>query len=505
MLLQTPSRASSAYQRALTALVDGLTKSESTTIALADLRTPDGIVLFVREVLGVDLTPYQEEILRALVLYGRVAVRGCHGLGKTALASWVILWGIAAFEDDVKVPVTASAWRQLEKFTFPEVRKWAARADWSKIGLTLRRGHELLDLAIKLEGKEAFAVASDNPALIEGAHAKRIIYVFDEAKAIPNDTWDAAEGAFSNAGSDTDAVAYALAISTPGAPAGRFYDIHKRKPGYEDWWTRHVTIEEAIAAGRISCEWVDQRRKQWGEKSAVFQNRVLGEFAESSDDALIPLAWVEKGVTRWYEMQGKGEGLETYGLDVARYGEDKSVLVHKVGRVVEWIDTWEKQDTMQTVGNTAAKVPKSAPIGVDVIGIGAGVVDRLRELDYAVTGVNVSQAALDPLGNPITDSSGEMTFDNLRGAIWWLLREAFDPENPEALAIPPDSEDRLVGDLTAPTFSYTSRGKIKVESKDEIKKRIGRSPDYGDAVGIANYIAWFLQAGPVPDWDGMMM
>lgn len=466
----------------------------------AEYATPDGIVRFVREVLHADPTDYQEDILRNFVLRKRAAVRGPHGLGKTAISSWVILWGVSgALGDDVKVVTTASAWRQLTHFTWPEVHKWALRADFDKIGLKLRRNRELLEQSIKLPGRDAFPVASDNPALIEGAHAHKIIYVFDEAKAIPAGTFDAAEGAFSNAGADTDADAYALAISTPGDTGGRFYDIHKRRPGYEDWWVRHVTLEEAIRAGRISREWADNRRKQWGESSPVYMNRVLGEFAEAGTDVLIPLSWVEAANERWHACDGEGSGDVSYGVDVARFGDDSTTIARRVGSVLEKLDYLAQLDTMETTGEIIFRVGAAntqTPILVDVIGVGAGVVDRLREQGFAVTGVNVSESARDAYNNDFTDPSGELTFINLRSYLWWMLRDCLDPDNPDAIALPPD--DRLTGDLTAPKWKPTSNGRIQVESKDDIRKRIGRSTDAADAVALAFAPAALLPPPIIP-------
>lgn len=439
------------------------------------------IVAFTHDILRANPAPYQEDILSAFIEHGRVAVRGPHGLGKTAISAWIVLWSIGAFSVDVKTPTTASAWRQLKRFTWPEIRKWAARADWDKLGLTVRLGKEMLDLSFRIGNREAFAVASDNPALIEGAHASLIVYVFDEAKAIPGGTWDAAEGAFSGAGQDTDNQAYALAISTPGEPSGRFYDIHARKPGYEDWWTRHVTLEEAMRAGRISNEWVEQRRKQWGEQSAVFQNRVLGEFADSGEDSVIPLRWVELANERWRECEGKGEGPQAFGVDVARYGVDKTAIAHLIGWVIERLDKYPQLDTMQTTGKVVSLLggDKQTPVAVDTIGIGAGVYDRLHEQDYAAIPVNVSEKT------DMVDRTGVKEFFNLRSALWWMVRDAIDPEGDILLALPPD--DELTGDLTAPTYVYLSDGRIKVESKDDIRERIGRSTDSADAVALALY------------------
>lgn len=446
--------------------------------------TEDGIVEFVLDILGVpDIASYQEDILRALVREKRVAVRSPHGAGKTALAAWVILWGMTAHDRDVKVPTTASVWRQLTNFLWPEVHKWARRGNWDKLGIRVRRHKELLERSFKLpRGREAFALASNDPSSIEGAHAETLIYVFDEAKSIAVGTWDAAEGAFSSAGDDTNSRAYALAISTPGETSGRFYDIHRKRPGYEDWWTRHVTLKEAISAGRISSEWADRRRAQWGEDSAVFQNRVLGNFAESAIDALIPLAWVEAAIERWHACGGKGRGKHSWGVDPAYKGTDQTCIAHLVGSVVERLLYATKQDTMETVDMVIEQLYNDydTPIAVDVIGVGAGVHDRLSQLQYNSIPVNVSS------GTSLTDVTETQGFVNLRSAIWWCYgRELLDPRNPNPVALPPD--DLLIGDLTAPTFTRTSTGKIKVESKDDIKTRIGRSTDSADATLLALY------------------
>lgn len=241
------------------------------------------------------LTEYQKDILYNLPREKRLSIRGPHGLGKSCLAAVSVLWfALTRDGDDWKVATTASAWRQLEKFLWPEIHKWSRKINWPRIGRQpLVLSQELLSLSLRLKTGEAFALASDDHNMIEGAHADHMLYVFDEAKAIPEATWDAAEGAMVNENS------YWLAISTPGTPSGRFYDIQTRKPGYADWWVRHVKTQEAIVAGRITDSWVNARRKQWGESSSVFQNRVAGEFASEDENNVIPLSWVEEANIRW--------------------------------------------------------------------------------------------------------------------------------------------------------------------------------------------------------------
>jgi hypothetical protein len=434
------------------------------------------------------MAPYQEEILEMVPHDGRVSVRGPHGLGKTALLAWMVLW-FATTRDaagvDWKCLTLASVWRQLEKFLWPEIHKWARRLDWTVLGRQPFSDGELMKLSIKLPFGEAFAISSDNPALIEGAHADHLFYIFDESKVIPDPTWDSAEGAFSSG-----IEAYWVAASTPGAPNGRFYQIQSRVRGYTDWKVRHVTLEEAVSSGRILKEWAADRKRQWGENSAAYQNRVLGEFAEGSTDSIIPLSWVEQAIERWYsyyDESGNPRVLPSFtstAADIGR-GGDPSTLVIRREHLVEPILRDPTRDTMEIVGRLSAIVTSNlvkGPIVVDVIGLGAGVVDRLQEREFSVLAFNASERT------EFRDRSGAFGFLNTRAAGWWHLRELLDPMYTPKLALPPDDEDLLIGDLTAPTWKILSTGNIQIESKDNLRERLGRSTDYGDVVVMACWV-----------------
>jgi hypothetical protein len=435
------------------------------------------------------LTEYQEDVLGALPVKKRVAVRGPHGLGKSTTSAIAILW-FAITRDaagvDWKVASTAGAWRQLIRYLWPEIHKWAKRIKWEEVGRQpFDERLELLSLNIKLNHGSAFAVASSNPELIEGVHADSVLYVFDESKAIAAGTFEAAEGAFSGANPDGGLPeAFALACSTPGEPNGMFYDIHARRPGLEDWWARHVTLEEAARARRVSMVWADQRKAQWGEKTAAYQNRVLGEFYSSDEDGVIPLAWIEAAQERWRNWRDAGSPLpedceKRISADIARSGTDKTAIAIRYGDIITEIRKSHREDTMQSTGRIRGlleSIEGSSAI-VDVIGIGAGVVDRLRELKMPVEAFNASQ------GTKKRDRANEMGFTNTRSAAWWNLRELLDPANNSEIMFPDD--DLLTGDLTAPHWRIISGGRIQVEPKDDIKKRIGRSPDDGDAVVMA--------------------
>lgn len=442
------------------------------------------------------LTAYQQDVLANLPEKRRVAVRGPHGLGKSTTSAICVLW-FALTRDaagvDWKVATTAGAWRQLERYLWPEIKKWAKRIRWDRLGRApLDERSELLSLNLKLKHGTAFAVASSNAELIEGVHADSVLYIFDESKAISADTFEAAEGAFSGANPRGGLPeAFALAASTPGEPNGIFYDIHARRPGLEDWWPRHVTLAEAIAAGRVAEGWADQRRRQWGENSAAYNNRVLGEFHSSDEDGVIPLGWIEAAMDRWRAWDEAGrslpaDGLRVLGVDVARSGTDKTVLALRYGDVIAELRKTAREDTMQTAGRVKGILDANEGMTavIDVIGIGAGVVDRLREQRMPADGFNASA------GTKRRDSSGELGFVNQRAAAWWQLRELLDPASGSEIALPPD--DLLLGDLTAPHWRVASGGRIQVESKDDIKKRIGRSTDDGDAVVMA---FWTQSAG----------
>lgn len=451
-------------------------------------------VNFVRECFtwpeGQAPTSYQLETLGALLKHKRIAIRGPRGLGKTAELAWLIWWFSLTREAmglDWKVVTTASVYRQLTKYLWPEVHKWAKRIRWDKVGRPpVVTGRELLDVEVKLAHGRAFAVASDNAGTIEGAHADEMLFIFDESKIVPDATFDSAEGALSGL---RGSKAYAVAVSTPGPPMGRFYDIHRRKAGYEDWWPRHVTQAEVLAAGQMDEKWANQRKAQWGEKSALYQNHVLGEFCAQDESSVIPLSWVMAAVERWQDWKDSGAKppqLSVLALDVSDGGSDRSILCARHGLLVPELEDVTQPDPHATMALAGLLVQRLTSRGgsravVDSIGCGAGIVSRLRELEVDVTAFNAAEGAGD-----LTDESGENKFQNVRAAAWWALRDKLNPETGESIALPDDPE--LIGDLTAPSWKMSSSGKIQIESKDDIRKRLGRSTDRADAVVMAFYV-----------------
>lgn len=457
-------------------------------------------VAFAREVLRMDLAPYQEQTLKDLQKYKRVAFCGPRGTGKSTTAAAAVLWFISVFED-CKVPTTASAWRQLIEFLWPEIHKWARSAQWWRVGLQVRPGKELLAQRLELSAtRRAFAMASSNEAKVEGGHAKAMLMVFDEAKAIPDSIWDSAEGSLG-----TNEEAYELALSTPGDNIGRFFDIFHKREQYKHWRVVQVSLEDAVKAGRVRQDWADMMRRQWGEDSVMYKRHVLGIFAEDTGDTLISLSMIERANNRWHKRLQMVEelviggmhrdeaeervwgALSHIGCDPARMGTNKTGWVFRHGDAVRNVMQTEKEDTMQTADRLYAFMQNNQSIAnIDVNGLGAGVFDRLYQLwrQKQLRDPHDLKAPLGPINTAnatkVRDKTNQLAFNRLRDYLWWHMRELLEDDKIDL----PDDED-LTRDLLAPKWTTTASGKVMIESKEELKRRLDRSPDVGDALVMA--------------------
>jgi phage terminase large subunit len=444
-------------------------------------------VEFVTEILGVTPWGKQVEILEAVRDHPRTAVRSCHGAGKSFIAGQVILWFLYSFCPSI-VLSTAPTWRQVEKLIWKEVRASYRRAKVPLGGNLLPKRPEI---QIIQDEWYAIGLSTNEPDRFQGFHEENILVVGDEAAGVPEEIFEAIEGVL------TSEHARLLLLGNPTSIGGTFYNAF-RMPGWKtiaisafdtpnfvafgitredianDTWEKKIT-GELPHPKLITPEWVADKYQRWGPTSPAYQARALGQFPTEGEDTLIPLAWIEAAMSRWEEVP-EGEPVEI-GVDVARFGSDKTVIATRRGRKVLPLKIFSKLDTMETVGHVISeqREAKASTIKVDVIGMGAGVVDRLKEQDYPVIGINVAEAATD-----------NEKFTNLRSELWWNLRERLDPNpkiNPEPIALPQD--DELLADLSGIKYKIDSRGRIQVESKEDMKKRLGRSPDYGDAVVLA--------------------
>lgn len=432
---------------------------------------------FFQTCLRADPWEKQIQIMRALLTHKRVAVRSCHASGKSWLAAGIVAWFLYTHLDDTIVATTAPSFRQVEKVIWPELKAHINRAKAAGFPLPGR----ILETEIKLAEKWfAFGVSTNDSNRLQGLHAKHVLIVVDEASGITPEIWEAIEANLS--GGD----AYLLMIGNPTDPSSNFAkEFTLLPPGAKfaisAFDTPNLKAGRIVVPGLISPEWVEDKKRRWGESSPMYIARVLGNFPPAAPDALIPLTLIERAHLRWEELAredeaaiARGEEPKTYpseiGCDVARQGDDFSVNAIRQGPRV-WIDTAiNGENTMQTAGRIMALAKRlSAKPKIDSIGFGAGVVDRIREGGLECYEMNVAESALDA-----------EKFANLRAEWLWQLREAFEEGR---IAIDPNDVE-TTHELSALKYKF-SAGRIVIEPKDEMKKRLGHSPDRADAIMLA--------------------
>jgi hypothetical protein len=427
----------------------------------------DDPVAFCRDVLGVesatrrsDGTEYQFEALSDLAAQPRVSVRSGHGIGKSAIDAWAAIWWLLTRPLSRVVVVAPEFSRQVRAVLFSEMRKWARR---SNVRLPL----SVLSSRVVVEGYgeewAAIGMPATEPDRIEGMHSEAgVLLILDETKGIGQDVYDALQGALT--GLEDNRL---LVTSTPGGPSGPFYRIWSKSEG---WALHHIPSTDS---SNVSVQWVEDRKRDWGEGSPLYQARVLGEFPDSGEGVLFPLNLLEAAVGR--ELPVEDDTGITLGIDVARSiaGDLNALAVSKGGKLSE-VATWRSPDTMQVVERVVQEAAKRGPklIRVDVGGPGAGVCDRLRQLGYSVDEVYFGGGPRD-----------RMRFKNRRAELFWSLRERLERGE---VSLPDD--DDLMADLAAVRYFFAADGKIQLEAKDEIRKQLGRSPDRADAVALATLL-----------------
>ncbi len=238
-----------------------------------------------------------------------------------------------------------------------------------------------------------------------------------------------------------------------------------------------INWRQALAEGRITQEFIDEARDEMSEID--FKIFYEAEFPEEgAENSVIPQGWINLAINQ----KGCGGEQKQAGVDVARFGRDKTVYIYRQGGEVKQISLTEKLNTMEVVGWLRPLIGRDKPelTAIDVIGIGSGVVDRMKELQYSVTEINVGESP--------TDEEAQKKFYNLRAQVYWNLRDLFKPkEDRSQISIPDDKE--LIKELSEIRYNYSSERKIKIEPKEEMKKRLGKSPDKADALALAFFPA----------------
>jgi len=418
-------------------------------------------IAFVREVLHVDPDPWQVEALRAVARgHTRLAIRSGHGVGKSALAAWCMVW-FANTRAPFKVAVTAPTAPQLFDALWPELVKW-----FNSLPPGWRQLWDITSDHITLKAdQECFITARtsrpDKPEAMAGLHSTHVLLVADEASGIDEAVYEAAGGSMSSPGAIT------LLIGNPTRSSGFFWRCHVMER--DRWFTMRVSSADSR---RVTPNYVREIEQRYGTDSNAFRVRVLGEFPVADADTLIAASLVDDAMVR--DVALDMTAVEIWGVDVARFGTDASVLVKRRGNVVtEMPRRWRNIDTMQLAGAVKAEYDaaghnRPALIVIDVIGIGAGVVDRLHEQNLPILGVNVAEVA---------STTGR--YARLRDELWVRCREWLETR---AVRLPRD--DELRADLVAPRYSFLSDGRLQVESKNLMRARGLASPDAADALNL---------------------
>ena len=474
---------------------------------------------FASKVLRVRLWDKQLEVLRALPRHRRVAVKAGNGLGKGFSAAVAVLWFLHT-HDPAVVLSTAPTFRQVRHILWRQIHNLYRRAPDALKGKLLDTRWELGD------DRYAMGMSADSADQFQGFHSPNLLIVVDEAEGVNDSIYEAIEAVMTSDGSRL------LLIGNPTTMSGVFRRaFHEERSIYHcitisALESPNVKEKKILYPGLTTFGWVEERKEIWGEDNPLYRARVLGEFPDQDEDTLIRLSDVEAAANRWQALpspdlksqaalpslaqpgevarpaqaahpelvEGRpaGEIVPTghtsalpahpegvsappgdvvLAVDVARYGSDRSVILRRRGFRVEEIQTFSGMNTMELAGWVAAAIREFQPTQtcIDEIGVGSGVVDRLREQGFGVRGVNVAHAARQ-----------KDIFANLRTEGFWRLRELFASGE---ISIPPDQ--RLMGELAALHYSYDSKGRILLEPKEELKKRGLPSPDRADALMLS--------------------
>lgn len=445
-----------------------------------------GVILFVWEQLLADLPPNPDTGLHPcldpwqldlLFAFGEgkrlMTVAACHGPGKTASAAWCILYSLL-FRFPLRAVGTAPSRGQIEGAMMSEIAKWADKLDPELENLLeIRSTSVMLKAKPKLSNFEARTARPENPEALQGVHEDEgwVFLLVDEASGVHEKIFESAAGSMSGHNCQT------MLLSNPTRTSGFFFRTHNQEA--DRWLTISISHEDST---RVTDEFVEEMAARYGRDSNTFRVRAEGKFPRTDLDTMIPFDLVEAARNR--DIVVPDHLRPVWALDVARFGDDDSVLLKRNSiAVLPDIQVWNGLDTMQTANRVKLEwdtcPPSARPqaILVDVIGIGAGVVDRLSELGLPVRGINVSETA-----------AQKDQYRNLRTELGFLGKEWLESRDhllPNCDGSCLDTlaciHERLAMELTTIKYDVTSGGKLLMETKRDMKKRGYKSPDIADA------------------------
>jgi len=416
---------------------------------------------FAKHIIGATPNPNQAELLSALDSEDYIVIKSGINTGKSTTEAWSILHYMSC-RPECKILCTSPSKDQLYSVLWAELNMWHKRMNpifrdmfiWTKTGFTHKEHENWF--------AHARTATKDNPQSLAGIHAKYVYRIIDEASAVFEGAFDVIEGATGTIETKE------LLCSNPTALSGTFYDsFNKNKDSYHRFTWNSLDYLQS-KGGIVPDRFVERIRKKFGEDSNMWKIRVLGEFPLVDGDSFIPFDWVYRAVNR--EIPSQKDFPKVFGCDIARYGDDDTVIAIRQGDEFHPYHILKNKSTMETAGYIAYLANKEKPqaISIDVIGIGSGVFDRLEELGFPVIAVNVAES-------PAIDGR---KYKRQRDELWGNARDWFEVGRGRIW----DNEDKdLLGQLTTPRYGILSNGMIQVETKDELRKRGVASPNIADA------------------------
>lgn len=435
------------------------------------------VSLFAKEQFGFNSDEWQKAVFADVVTDNRVSVKSGQGVGKTAATAIIVLWFLTCFPYP-RIVATAPTKQQLNDVLWSEVAKWQEKSPilkhilkWTKTYIYMK-GYE----------KRWFAVArtATKPENMQGFHEDNMLFIVDEASGVADAIMEAILGTLSG---DNNKL---LMLGNPTKTSGVFYDSHTKD---RSLYKCHTVNSETVS--RVSKTNIEGLKRKYGENSNVVRVRVYGEFPLQEDDVFIPLSLIEKSIMTDYDENETVYQIDI-GCDVARFGDDKTVVGYRIGRKANIYKKFHGQDTMKTAKivaqlgmELADKYPNinCIPIKVDDGGVGGGVVDKLRELkrDYPK---RYSWMMIVPVhfGMPIKHKYYADTTTYMMSVLRELISDVDDDGNPKEVELILPNDNDLVGQLSCRKYDFKGNGKQYVENKDAMKERGLTSPDEADCM-----------------------
>lgn len=428
---------------------------------------------FVRECLRLEPDAWQDEVLAAAVSRQRLALKASKGPGKSALLAMLAWWWLAT-RLHPKIVATSITGDNLADGLWSELSRWQQRSPFLQAAFTWTATRVFANQHKEtwFASARAWPKTGDSAAqadTLAGIHADAVMFIIDEAGGIPDAVVAAAEAGLANVDDAAGREARLLIAGNPTHLSGPLYRACTTERNL--WWVKEISgdPDDPGRAPRVSVQWAREQIQKYGRDNPWVLVNVFGKFPPRQSNVLLGPDEVTAAVARVVREADVEAQAKVMALDVARFGDDESVLVLRQGRALYRPTAWRNLDTVQLAGQVALMLEKHQPDAcfIDTSGIGGGVYDVLRAQGHRVMSVDFGAAAVEA-----------DRFLNKRAEMWWRMADWVRAEG----ALPDDGE--LRAQLPGPIYSFTADGKVKLESKEDMKKRGLPSPDRADALAM---------------------